>query len=84
MCAQRLNNIQTFQMLKMIFGPKVTMKDLISFAHSVTNLESRIRTLSRSEKRTKRLLIQWFYNNWNLIQPYFPYHDFLIENPDQI
>lgn len=84
MCVQRLENAQTLQMLRMIFSPKVTTRNLISFATSVTYLDPRIRSLNRNEKRKKSLVIQWFYINWNLIQPYFPYHDFLLENSDQI
>lgn len=84
MCAQILRNTPTYQMLMMIFGPKITTLDLISFANSVTCIDQRIIGLNRSEKRTKSLLIQWYNNNWYQIQPYFPYHDFLIQNYVQI
>lgn len=53
MCAQIFGNTQTYQMLRMIFGPKVTTRDLISFATSVTYLDLRIRPMNRNEKEKK-------------------------------
>lgn len=75
-------NTPTFQRLRQIFYPKYDLKTLVSFVNNVTTIDENIR-LNRDEKRSGPLLIQWFRNNWDRIEPYFPNNEHNFHEEDQ-